>query len=147
MNPCRYLYCFLLLVTGIPVLAQRQNLKFNHLDINAGLSQNHVMCILQDSKGFMWIGTSDGLNKYDGYRFTLYKQDAKDKNSISGNYITDIKEDAEGMIWIATRRLLLSHTPFTIANAFNQPGPVFIHSEEVEEYADVHRALDSRRFS
>ena len=103
MNPCRYLYCFLLLVTGIPVLAQRQNLKFNHLDINAGLSQNHVMCILQDSKGFMWIGTSDGLNKYDGYRFTLYKQDAKDKNSISGNYITDIKEDAEGMIWIATR--------------------------------------------
>jgi signal transduction histidine kinase/ligand-binding sensor domain-containing protein/DNA-binding response OmpR family regulator len=103
MNPCRYLYCFLLLVTGIPVLAQRQNLKFKHLDINAGLSKNHVLCILQDSKGFMWFGTSDGLNKYDGYKFTIYNKDSKNQNSIGSNYIADIKEDAEGMIWIATR--------------------------------------------
>lgn len=125
MNPCRYLYCFLLLVTGIPALAQRQNLKFNHLDINAGLSQNHVMCILQDSKGFMWIGTSDGLNKYDGYKFTLYKHDSRNQNGISGNYITDIKEDAEGMIWIATRGDGLNRydrTKDQFTNYTNQPG-------------------------
>ncbi len=84
-------------------IGQKQLLKFEHLDINAGLSQNHIICILQDSRGFMWFGTRDGLNKYDGYKFTIYKNDAKDSNSISNNFITGIVEDARGFIWIATR--------------------------------------------
>jgi signal transduction histidine kinase/CheY-like chemotaxis protein/ligand-binding sensor domain-containing protein len=87
----------------MPCFSQRQNLKFTRLDINGGLSQNNVLCILQDSKGFMWFGTRDGLNKYDGYKFTVYKKDARDPYSIGGNYVTDIKEDAEGFIWVATR--------------------------------------------
>src|SRR5205085_12673310 len=69
----------------------------------AGLSQNHVMSILQDSRGFMWFATRDGLNKYDGYKFTVYKNDAKDSNSISNNFISGIVEDSKGIIWIATR--------------------------------------------
>ncbi|MCW3117995.1 MAG: response regulator, partial [Chitinophagaceae bacterium] len=79
------------------------NLKFEHLDLNNGLSQNNVMCILQGSRGFMWFGTRDGLNKYDGYKFTTYKNVAKDSNSINNNFITGMVEDAEGIIWIATR--------------------------------------------
>src|SRR5919112_6662489 len=82
--------------------AQKHNLKFEHLDITAGLSQNHIMCILQDSRGFMWFGTRDGLNKYDGYKFTVYKNDPKNKSSISGNYISDIIETRNGDIWVAT---------------------------------------------
>src|SRR5688572_31318199 len=89
-------FCFL-------SFAQTQNLKFEHLDINDGLSQNHIMCILQDSRGFMWLGTRDGLNKYDGYKFSVYKNDAKDSSSISNNFISGIVEDASGIIWIATR--------------------------------------------
>ncbi len=84
-------------------LAQQQDIKFDHLDINSGLSQNHVMCILQDSRGFMWFGTRDGLNKYDGYKFTVYKNDPKDSTSISNNFISAIAEDSKGDIWIATR--------------------------------------------
>src|SRR5829696_8703489 len=83
--------------------AQKQNIKFEHLDINAGLSQNHILCILQHSRGFMWFGTSDGLNRFDGYKFTIYKNDAKDSNSISNNYISGIVEDANGIIWISAR--------------------------------------------
>ena len=103
MKAIRYLILPFILVCSFCAFAQKQNLKFEHLDINAGLSQNHVLCILQDSRGFMWFGTSDGLNKYDGYKFTFYKNDAKDSNTISNNFITGIVEDAEGIIWVATR--------------------------------------------
>ncbi len=96
---------FLLLATLVylPALSQTQDLKFDHLDINSGLSQNHIMCILQDSRGFMWFGTRDGLNRYDGYKFTVYKNDPRDSTSVSGNFIYDIAEDSSGNIWIATR--------------------------------------------
>jgi signal transduction histidine kinase/ligand-binding sensor domain-containing protein len=87
---------------GLAAFSQ-QNIKFDHLDINSGLSQNHILCILQDSRGFMWFGTRDGLNKYDGYTFTVYKSDKTDSTSISNNFISGIVEDSKGVIWIATR--------------------------------------------
>lgn len=96
------LFC-LLSCLSLCAFSQRQNMKFEHLDINSGLSQNHIMCILQDSRGFMWFGTRDGLNRYDGYEFTIYKNDAKDEHSISNNFITGIAEDSKGVIWVATR--------------------------------------------
>src|SRR5882757_7581207 len=98
-----FLDYLLLLLLCFPATAQQPNLKFDHLDINAGLSQSNVLCILQDSRGFMWFGTRDGLNKYDGYTFTVYKNKADDKNSISNNYIQAIKESKDGYLWIATR--------------------------------------------
>ena len=61
-----------------------------------------MFCILQDSKGFMWFGTEDGLNKYDGYTFTVYKHDPEDPNSISDNWIQAIYEDRSGDLWIGT---------------------------------------------
>jgi len=103
MKTLRYILLFSLQMITVFSLAQKQNLHFEHLDINAGMSQNHIMCILQDSRGFMWFGTSDGLNKYDGYKFTIYKNDPKDNNSISNNYISGIVEDANGIIWIVAR--------------------------------------------
>ncbi len=83
--------------------SQKNYIQFQHLDINAGISQNHILCILQDSRGFMWFGTRDGLNKYDGYQFTIYRHDAKDSNSISNDFISSIIEDSKGFIWVATR--------------------------------------------
>ncbi len=97
-----YNCAIILLCSALPLIAQQQNLKFDHLDINAGLSENNVLCVLQDSRGFMWMGTRDGLNKYDGYKFTIYRNNANNKNSISNNFITALAEDSKGNIWIAT---------------------------------------------
>ena len=58
--------------------------------------------MLQDSRGFMWFGTRDGLNRYDGYTYTIYKNDPANPNSISNNIINDLTEDAEGNIWVGT---------------------------------------------
>lgn len=80
-----------------------ENITFEHIDKINGLSNNSVTCILQDSKGFMWFGTKDGLNKYDGYKFTIFKHDDNDKNSIRHNVILAIYEDSSNNIWIGTR--------------------------------------------
>ncbi|MHA4806487.1 two-component regulator propeller domain-containing protein [Flavitalea flava] len=103
----RSLVCLLLSLATQYANAQRQNLKFDHLDINAGLSQNNVLCVLQDSRGFMWFGTRDGLNKYDGYKITVYRNDPRNPHSLSNNFISAIIEDTGGLksgsIWVATR--------------------------------------------
>ncbi|MGH7492644.1 MAG: two-component regulator propeller domain-containing protein [bacterium] len=78
-------------------------MKFEHLSLEQGLSQSVVTCIAQDRQGFMWFGTMDGLNKYDGYEFRVYKHDPLDSNSISHNHITALYEDASGTLWIGTR--------------------------------------------
>ena len=77
---------------------QNNNLRFNHLTTDDGLSQIRISCILQDSRGFIWIGTQDGLNKYDGHGFTIYNNDPLDTNSLSDNFIQVITEDAEGIL-------------------------------------------------
>lgn len=76
--------------------------RFEHLTTNEGLSQNSVQSIFQDSRGFMWFGTADGLNKFDGYSFSSYKHDLNDSNSISHNSIRCIFEDSKGLLWIGT---------------------------------------------
>ncbi|HVO76158.1 MAG TPA: two-component regulator propeller domain-containing protein [Ignavibacteriaceae bacterium] len=73
-----------------------------HILSEDGLSQNTVHSILEDSKGFMWFATEDGLNKYDGYNFTVYKNDPRDKNSIPDNFIWTLFEDKYGVLWIGT---------------------------------------------
>ena len=91
-----------LVFCAIATFGQTTNIRFDHLGTAEGLSQSNVKTILQDSRGFMWFGTRDGLNRYDGYRFTVYKHDPADNNTISNDYIGEIKEDAEGNIWIGT---------------------------------------------
>jgi ligand-binding sensor domain-containing protein/signal transduction histidine kinase len=80
-----------------------QNIRFEHLSLEEGLSQSVVNSILQDRTGFLWIGTQDGLNRYDGYNFTIYKPDSTDPSSLSDRWITALAEDDEGYLWVGTR--------------------------------------------
>ena len=77
-------------------------LRFDHISIEQGLSQSSVRVIFQDSRGFIWFGTEDGLNRYDGYSFKTYKPDPDSLDSLSDRSITSIVEDHQGYLWIAT---------------------------------------------
>ena len=79
-----------------------ENYNFKNITSEDGLSQSTVETIYQDSKGYIWIGTNDGLDRYNGYEFKQYKYNKNDKNSIANNYIIDIMEDKDGYIWIST---------------------------------------------
>ena len=79
-----------------------ESMNFNNITIQDGLSQSTVETIYQDSRGYIWIGTNDGLDRYNGYEFKHYKHDKYDKNSIANNYIVDIIEDKNGYIWAST---------------------------------------------
>ena len=78
-------------------------LRFDRISIEQGLSQSSVWVIFQDSRGFLWFGTEDGLNRYDGYSFKTYKPDPDVPSSLSDRWITSIVEDQQGYLWIATR--------------------------------------------
>lgn len=77
-------------------------INFKNIKVEDGLSQSTVEAIYQDTRGYIWIGTNDGLNKYNGYEFEIYKHNNKSKSSIANNYIVDIKEDKQGNIWVGT---------------------------------------------
>ncbi|EEH99206.1 two-component regulator propeller domain-containing protein [Clostridium tertium] len=81
-----------------------KNINFKRITVEDGLSQTSVEYLFQDSKGYMWIGTIDGLNRYNGSRFEVFRYSKDKPNSISGNYISAIAEDDEGNIWVGTSR-------------------------------------------
>lgn len=83
-------------------LAQKVDLKFNHFSIQDGLSQNTINTITEDQDGFLWIGTDDGLNKFDGFEYKVYQYSVHNKNSLSNNQITAIEQDTEGNMWVGT---------------------------------------------
>lgn len=84
------------------VHAQTRTPRFTHLTSEHGLSNDVVHCILQDSQGFMWFGTHDGLNKYDGYTFTIYRHRRSNPDSLSENTVYALYEDRAGTLWIGT---------------------------------------------
>jgi ligand-binding sensor domain-containing protein/serine phosphatase RsbU (regulator of sigma subunit) len=84
-------------------LFSQQRIVFNHLTVEDGLSQSAVTCIFQDRKGFMWFGTQDGLNRYDGYKFKIFKNDPSDTNSLTENFIFSIFENRAGVLYIETQ--------------------------------------------
>lgn len=77
------------------------DLSFSHLTTENGLSNNTVHCIYQDTKGFLWFGTEDGLNMYNGYEFKIFKNNTQNSSSLSGNYVYGMLEDSKGRLWIA----------------------------------------------
>src|SRR5688572_645812 len=84
-----------------------------YLGINQGLSNNSVRCILQDHKGFMWFGTYDGLNRYDGYSFRVFRNKINDSASLINPFIYALNEDKKGYLWIGTRRGLSIYNSLT----------------------------------
>ena len=104
MRECYKAFVCLWLATGLAgsLHARQQPLSFEHITTEQGLSQNSVNCIFQDRTGFLWIGTQDGLHKYDGYRFTVYRHDPDDPNGLSNNLVHAIYEDQAGMLWVGT---------------------------------------------
>lgn len=83
-------------------IAQRQNLIFHNLTIENGLSQNSILDICQDKYGFYWFATEEGVNKYDGYTFAVYKNNPDDSTSLVHNYVQSICKDSDGDLWLGT---------------------------------------------
>jgi ligand-binding sensor domain-containing protein/signal transduction histidine kinase len=108
----RLLVLWLFLSIGPSLLAgQIGGVKFERLTGEDGLSQSTVRAIVQDQTGFLWFGTDDGLNRYDGYSFEIYKRHTYDSNSLSHNMIWCLCEDREGVLWIGTEMGLNSLNP------------------------------------
>ncbi len=99
----KQLYKFLILTIIISTTAFTQSIHFNRLSNEDGLSSNNVYQIIQDQLGFLWIATDDGLNRFDGYDFKIFRNEASNNNSLSGNSIWALKEDSGGKIWIGTK--------------------------------------------
>lgn len=92
----------ILLFTIASYCQAQSDLYFKNFTTVNGLSHNKINCILKDKRGFIWLGTDDGLNRFDGSRFTIFKNEPGNKASISGNIIKDLHEDKDGILWIAT---------------------------------------------
>ena len=93
--------------------AQYDQHRFARLDITQGLSHNEVNCLLRDEKGFLWIGTMSGLNRYDGYKFRIFRHDLPDTTSINDDYIEKILEGPGHRLWISTRNGFNIYDPLT----------------------------------
>ncbi len=105
--------CFLSFAIAGPLHSAEKNkrLYFNHLSIAEGLSNLHVIDIMQDKDGFLWFGTENGLNRYDGISFKVYKNNPKDQESLSGSSVNCLFSDSKGRCWIGTTQGLSLYNP------------------------------------
>ncbi|MGA9637737.1 hybrid sensor histidine kinase/response regulator transcription factor [Flavobacterium sp.] len=115
--------CFFFLLLNICLLQllgaqEANNLKFKHFSSKEGLSQSSVITIFQDKKGYIWFGTRDGLNKFDGNKFTIYRSNYRDTTSLTHSWVTAIYEDTKGDLWVGTKDGLNKYNPIT--NNFKQ---------------------------
>lgn len=90
--------CWLVLFSSL----QAQQIEFERYSLEQGLSHPAVYCIMQDKKGFVWVGTQNGLNCWDGHSFTVYRHDPTDSTTLSHNFVRSMYEDDEGRLWIGT---------------------------------------------
>ncbi|RYE36239.1 MAG: response regulator [Sphingobacteriaceae bacterium] len=96
----KFLYCFLLFLSAKFCLAQPY--YFKHYQVENGLSNNTVYCTAQDKQGFLWFGTKDGLNRFDGYTFKTFRHDGGNPKSLGNNFIQTLYSDRQGVLWIGT---------------------------------------------
>src|SRR5690606_27333994 len=109
MANLKSLFILFLLLVGELVCAQPY--YFNHYQINEGLSNNAVICSMQDSYGFLWFGTKDGLNRFDGHNFRHFNSSTTEKNSLGGNNIISLREDFNKHIWVGTDQGIYCYNP------------------------------------
>jgi ligand-binding sensor domain-containing protein/signal transduction histidine kinase len=113
-------------VVKLPII-DAQDLAFRHLTIEDGLSHSIVKQIVQDDQGFLWFGTQGGLNRYDGYRFKVYKHDPKNPNGLSGIFIRSLFKDRAGMLWIGVDQFLDRFDPATEIFTHYPAGSTVVH--------------------
>ncbi|CAZ98830.1 One-component system sensor protein [Zobellia galactanivorans] len=117
---------FYLLMFFSVLLGNAQNhISFKHITTSDGLSQSDINAVYQDKQGFMWFATHDGLNKYDGYKFTVYNPSPIKPNCISSNLISAISGDDEGNLWVGT-----TGSGLNFYNASTGDFTTFTHNEE-----------------
>lgn len=102
MNKISILASGLLFAFSSLLQAQPHDLKFEHFSIEDGLSHSKVNCVFQDDRGFLWLGTNDGLNKFDGYEFTVYRWKPNDPQGLSAQLVRAVAQDRHGNLWIGT---------------------------------------------
>jgi signal transduction histidine kinase/ligand-binding sensor domain-containing protein/DNA-binding response OmpR family regulator len=96
-------FCFVLIILFVtPIKAQLQQYTSKNITTNEGLADNNIHCILQDSYGFMWFGSEEGLHRYDGYSFEIFRHESNNSNSLTANIVRALYEDEYGRLWIGT---------------------------------------------
>ena len=106
---CFYLSLFLVTLYNQQAFAQSNTShRFDQISLEEGLSQVSAISIVQDKQGFIWVATQDGLNRYDGYQFKVYKHDKEDPTSISANHLLHLYKDSKDNLWISTKDTGLS---------------------------------------
>ncbi len=95
-------YILIFIYTTTCIIGEAQPRRFKHLTSDDGISQSEVYSFLKDSRGFIWFGTVDGLNRYDGYNVEVFNTKRNDNHAISNNTIRSLAEDNFGRIWIGT---------------------------------------------
>jgi signal transduction histidine kinase/ligand-binding sensor domain-containing protein/DNA-binding response OmpR family regulator len=97
------IFLLVCLLTPAGTFAQQQQIQFSKIDLSSGLSHNQVNAIFKDDKGFIWIGTLSGLNRFDGYQFKIFKHDPRDVKSLSDDFIVNIFELPDHKLYLETR--------------------------------------------
>ena len=100
---CISLFASICLVLAAQCPANAEQMRFRQISLEQGLSQSSVYAIWQDKQGFLWFGTQDGLNRYDGYTLTVFREQTNNANSLPNNCIQTLHEDRLGTLWIGTR--------------------------------------------
>jgi signal transduction histidine kinase/ligand-binding sensor domain-containing protein/DNA-binding response OmpR family regulator len=106
-----YIIILLTLVVPATAIAQTEQYKFKHLNINHGLTYNEISAIFKDSKGFIWIGTTSGLNRFDGYNVRSFRHDPRDTTSLNHNTISRVFETPDGEIGVVSSLGLTLYDP------------------------------------
>jgi signal transduction histidine kinase/ligand-binding sensor domain-containing protein/DNA-binding response OmpR family regulator len=135
-----FILCFYLLnayslfASGYPIST--------YLGIDQGLSNNSVRCIYQDHHGFMWFGTYDGLNRFDGYEFETFRNNFKNNRSLINNWINAINEDTKGNLWIGTRQGACIYQ--SVSNSFS-PVLYYTLGKKTEKLVSVIKGIETDR--
>lgn len=128
----KYFSLILFIILFIVNSIAQNKISFNHLTVENGLSQSAVTVIFQDKSGFMWFGTQDGLNRYDGYNFKIFKNISDDSTSLSDNFIFSIYEDETGTLYIETQSGKLNkYNPYKESFTIVSPEKINFHKAKM----------------